>query len=597
MRRETLLLILLFSMYTIGNAEVERHVFDSALLQDWDFNFELGHILGFNLDSSSYGMESDFTMEIKSVITNEANRDFVFDDSVNNTAVAGIIQIEDFEILISTGKRLAQDNLDYDIVPDISWGKITGALYIGPVIFTLTATDHDDNLQQGMLDNADLEFSNINYSVIPLHTTAAYNAQKELISSDVVAFDFKSTEKSGAVNGTLEEQDGGAISLEYGFEDVFEIKVGMSTQYSYTKIEDGDKYIPLSFTSLISFTPFESVSFNLFSEVLSGVNSRDVMEKDNPLIFGLSTGITFNLGPSIFITPRFGAEIGFMNVKAVDSNIDINGSPINPDKNISFFSAPFELTLSTTIDWRHLGLHQEEDNYLLFNNNIDDIVTDGISIATTFGVTQHDIFRELKVPYLGVKLAVWEYEYDWTNRDYKNEQVLKQGLVRNLQVAFISNVNYVFGGKIDDFHKYVSSDNIVSSKLELQPRLDIGLVLDMSYTYGFLRHKFGIIYKHFDYLQGKDLYKIDEVGNSNGRGFLNEADMRIKFGFDFLNLLPNTVFSLDWVSGDLYDVDGPNLVSYDKYDYFVTTDSANTISLPSNAKLGYLAIGFLLHMR
>lgn len=593
------LLFLPHSLY----ASITRSFNDSQDIERWNFKFDMGQAVGFNLDLNSFGMESKFKFEMKTNIAHKSTQSFIESEEIANKLFAGVIKIKDFEIAFAVDNTFAKDDRSYSITPNISWGRIEGTIYMGSIYLVLSADDHDDRFIKDMLDNKEMRFSVIDFSVIPLAVTASYAEQIEKLTTDSVVIDFSSTTASGGgVPSTIiTEKDKGAFKLGYRFEDVFRTEVGMSTEYSYKKLAGGDRHTPISASALVEFTPFRQFRLQLFNSISSGINGRLFFEQDNPYVIQSVFGYSFGLGSVLFFTPQIGLKVGVSNPRAINPSVKVLNATPTASKNTQSLSVPIEGTLGIVIDWRNLGINNLTDDYISFNTSAADTVKDGIGLAASFGYTNHSIFQELKVPYVGAKLSFWEYEYQFKHDSFEKAQALKGGLISNIGIALVGNVNYAFGGEYSGFHKYFDAfSSAEKSKIIIAPRLDYGIALDMSYRYSFIRHKFGVIFKRFDASQQDDSFFIEGIVNNalEERTFLNKEDFRLKIGLDVLEIIPYIVFSLDWVSGDLYKLGDDDLSrGFNEYEYFYASNGTGLTSFESNAKLGYVELSGVYKFR
>lgn len=584
-------------------ASITRSFNDSQNMERWNFKFDMGQAVGYNLDLNTMGMESKFTLDMKTNLAYKNRQGFIEEETIGHEVFAGVIKIKDFEITFGIDKTLAQDDQAYSITPKISWGRIEGMIYMGSVYLVLSADNHDDQFIDDILDDKNMGFSVIDYSVIPLAVTASYAEQIETLDTSGLLYNFTATKNSGGgvPSTAITEKDKGALQIGYRFEDVFRVEVGLSTEYSYKELAGGDRYVPMSASALLEFTPFRQFKLQLFNSMASGINGRLFFEQDNPYVVRTIFGYSFSLGSLLFLTPQVGVKVGLSNPSAINPSVKVINAAPSETKNKKSLSVPVEGTLGIIFDWRNLGINNRTDDYISFNASRADTVKDGIGLAGSVGYTKHTVFQELLVPYVGAKLSLWEYEYEYDNDSFDNTQALKDGLIPNVRIALVGNLNYSFGGKYTGFHKYFDEFSSASkSEIVIAPRLDYGFALDMSYRYSFIRHTFGAIFKRFDALQSDDTFIIDGVVNSKekGRAFLNKEDLRLKIGLDVLDIIPYMVFSVDWVSGDLYKLGDDNLDrDFTDFDYFYASNGTGLSSFESNAKLGYIELSGVYKFR
>lgn len=645
MRKLLLIIFLILETVCLGFAITGTPVF-----VDWVFEPEVSTTAGYNIDSNSFGLTGISKFDLTSNIHAKAHKDFIGEGTMY-----GFIQIEDLEIRIfvddatqdydsqttstSDGKSTMSQTKGNAI--DISLGTIRGKVFIGPVYMVLSHQDHGEvRIMENSLDDSDLDFTVISYSIIPPYFTGSLQGNVD-ITAVLDGIQNIGTglneDPSGPVNNKS-FTNLGAMSVGLAISDLMTIELGASTMFSYTDAiryqKEGantesttdDKYSdyyynPYSLSLLFALKSLDNSILKFKAAVTDGVDNLPMMVDKNPLTLGIMYGYDI-LKENITITPKFALEIHLLNRRKISSDgllalgksdideLSVFGS-IDPNKVVRTLVMPLEFGMSLNITWPDKGVVADESDHLSYAPN-DVKVSDGASIGLTFGMTPTTTFAVGATSYLNAKFALWD-----------SEEEDNPGIIPGIKTSLIVNVNLTLGGPMDlteivnDLYREANpsySGDYVKRLLYISGyRLDVGTGLEFKYLAKFVNPYLGVLWKSFD-LTGFDV-TITSAASSDGKettkyyskfstdygkaqtDFYNQHDLRLKLGFEIVTLIANTTLTTEWVSGDLLNQDSNDGGTYTEYDYFrnENTDGVNGGNDIQNTntatKLGYLSLG------
>lgn len=581
----TVVLFVLFQCVSIGVVlSFEESISAEPVLVDWIFEPEIQTNAGFNIDAKTYGLLGTAKMDLTSDIYTKSDKEFK-----GKGDFYGVIIIKDFKVRVFVDD--ASDN--YNSTTEntsplkISWGVFEGKIYTGPVYFILTHTKQDEITYIETLDDEDLEFSSIGYSIIPAFYTGSYSGFKE---TGISSTDTDASTTDGINNAFgLDIANSGAFAMGMDLPETINVELGASMGYTY-KQSIPTNYNPFALslkTDVYALNRLvKNMSAKVHVSVVGGASSRSMFDESNPLTGGIIIGYSLPLLGMTF-TPKVASEaqMFYMN-KYKDKNI--SEAFIGQKK--AFF-VPFEVALGVGLDWKELGTSIEsgKDDYLDFANR-DIKVEDGVTIGGVYGHSYHKNFRDFTIPYIGGKLSFWESENIEENRF---------GKIKNLQVGLVFNANYAFGANMS---KSNLTSLISKRSINYQPRLDLGVGAEASYRVSYFKPYMGMLYKLFNVLEAGATITTDSIENGiittkkvSTNAYENRGDLRAKVGVDVERVVTNVIFTVEWQSGDMIN-DQEATVSRDLngYQFFennVSETDNSVMNLNTLARWGFVSIG------
>lgn len=562
------------------SAEIVRTYIDNnQILNTWEFTTEVSSYIGFNIDNQSLGIGSSSKITIESNINEKEDEYFH-----KQGKLSGSIKIKDFEIKVyNEYEKIEKTSTTWPI--NISWGDIEGTVYIGALYLKLAYNDHDRLDFIDSLDDGDLDFSVINYSIISISDTVAYKGGTSRAVGDVITFEI--TEERGIVGGDFIENANGALAVGYLFGDVLDLRVGISSENSYFDAISTNLN-PLAFSLFGKWFirdqgGFDFLSISMKTSSTTGVSNRDMLQEDNPIELGAVAQYKIPLIGGLYsLTSTIGYESKLEYLQIINPTAVFNVETADASRNKWILSHTYEIAAGITFDWANRGRFKDEDDYLNFKKGTNDKVTDGVSVGVSLGFVPNEIFRELQAPYLGFKLALWD-----------SEDINARGLFPRLETGLILNINHTFGGRELGFHKYiVQYQNAPFSELFVHEKTDLGIGLQTKYHIAFVRPYINGIFKFLDFNTVEDTYKVtNEFSLEEARVYDNKVDMRFKIGTEIVGLVSYVEFEVFWESGDMIKTSLKHEKVLTEYDFFSNEDSTGNKVFVSHAKLGYISLG------
>lgn len=585
----TVLFILCICVLTVSQAfasitktyDTDRYGDANDTLLTWNFDAEAGTYFGYNFDTRSPGMTGIAKITLESNIRDKKQQDFFQDGQYS-----GKIIIKDLEIKSYFDTRDIRNEQTQAFPLNISWGDIEGIVYLGALYFQLYYNEHDKMDVIGTLDDADLDFSVINYSLITMKDTATYEGSLSNAVGSVIKFDID--EEDGLVGADFLENKQGSFNVGLKVGEGLDLRVGASTKTDYLS-SVGNKYNPYAISTalklkLLEFQNFSYLNVTAKSSISSGRLNNSFLEEGNPLFLGLAFKYRIPIFDGQFgFIPGVGFETQIEFKRIISPNARFQGNAPVSSLNEWIPTQSYEALASLTLDWSARGVLKDKGDHLNFISGAGDVVSDGMSLSMGYGYVPNEIFRTLKVPYIGLKLAIWDSE---------DEKLGKQGLFPFLETAIIMNINHTYGGTINNFHKIIEvyKDTKTKTFIELGERTDFAIGAQLKYRIAYLRPYGNVFFKNLDINFVEDIYDIENFVFRETRYYDNKADFRMKLGTEFSGFLQNVVFDAYWESGDLVKgfIVSKNLVDED---FFATQDASGKRIFISHSKYGFVAIG------
>ncbi len=619
-------LVVLSLVATSLFAATDKTLNEKAFVE-WEFKPEVSTYFGYNLDVGGAGLEGKAKLEITSTIFDKADMEFSEDQKPY-----GYVKIEDLEIKATakhegagstSEKYKSTENTNTEPL-SISWGTISGVIYAGPVYVKLAHDGHGDQgfIEKG-LDDGDLDYSVINYSIISASDTAQYVGARKIDSDKLPVvpqlFQYRVKNVDGKIvynditDGTNQGSDtladklagsNNAISVGFKQDKLLDIRLGVSSAGSYKTYQKNN---PIQLSLFFELLAIENVILKLQTTAIAGVHPSGstgedyddegkLLSEGNPLTVGLLLGYKMPMGINT-LTTSLGFEVSLENevdkFGAFSLTVPVSGSVVaaqlagTGDDTVNVTA--FEAALGVKYDWKSLGYDaDEDDDHIDATGSGKDIkVTDGASLGLLYGSMPNAVFRDFKNNYVGAKISVWDSQDDD-----------KPGLLP-LELALVLNYNYVFGGEYEPegFEGSVTGANtkVTNTKFTLGARQDFGLLLETAMTFGYIKPFLNVAWRMFNITDVTEVevdYSIDggtNVQKGELQQLADKSDLRLKLGFDVVNLVKNVTFSAWWESGNVMKSDDIVKATYNATSSFYTTK--DTINKVNGAKLGFIAIG------
>lgn len=309
-KKKIIIIFMLFISLSVSFAKEIRTVTDDKVFVDWVFSPEVATYGGFNLDTYSYGLLGVAKTGLTSTIYKKADEILTGQGSFY-----GKIVIKDLEIKID----VQNGSSDYDSTKDntknplsISWEKMEGWIYLGPIYLRLGNTEHDQLRFVSFEDEDELSFGNISYSVLPGYYSASYLGKANKIGSTdnpsgTISLSTAGTEES-IINSFLETRRN-QISLGFQLPEIFKVELGVSTAYTYIEEQFGI-YNPFDVSLFAEMYLVRNLILQIKGNASNGRNYQSFehnggfMTDGNPLTTGLLVGYTFSFGERLNLTPK-----------------------------------------------------------------------------------------------------------------------------------------------------------------------------------------------------------------------------------------------------------------------------------------------------
>ncbi len=563
-------------------AQSNKDITSKTIVQ-WKFTPKTSTAVGFNIDTATIGMAGVAQLSAEYLISKKHTEEFTNDGS----EVYARITLKNVQIRFYKEKQTQTNEKDSttnnnSIAPYITYDRINGIIYLGPVYINLANILHDTIKIQNTTNDF-IPYSVISTDIIPISTTSGY-LESSLLYSNKENNSYKKNptpsfkyEPTKTFFKTIPSSLG--LSIGILIKEYFDFRLGITTMYSYAQSIPFN-YNPLSLSLFFSLLGIKNLSFFIHSGITTGINGYNTFDIDNPLTIIMFSSYTFNL-PSISLTPLLGVQFKHIVMKSINQNesetgkflyqfVDTNKVSIIPI-NI------FELRAGIKLKWKPLQKTQEKGNYLDLNGTTQEYVTDGISLTFIYGNDVHYIFRQTIVPYLGVKLALWE-----------SESTLNTGIVQGWKAGIILNINHSQGGFVEN----ISGLKTSYTSVRLESRTDLGLGLETEVSISFFKIRIGIISKVFDIFDKKTIIKNIGLNFPMKRVYPNRIDVRTFIGLSIVKIIPNTTFELLWQTGDLYKDKTEYSVTTTKIDdnFFRIQNNSHSYSFPSDNTWGYISL-------
>lgn len=560
--------------------DTDRYGDANETLLTWDFDAEVGSYFGYNFDTRTIGMQGIAKITMESNIRDKHRQEFFREGQYS-----GKIIIKDLEIKSYFDTSNIRDETTQAFPLNISWGDMEGIVYIGPLYFQLYYNEHDKIDVIGTLDDDELDFSVINYSLISVKDTATYEGS----SSNAVGalLDFVISE-DGLVESNFLENKQGSFNIGLRAGETLKLRLGASTKTDYIS-SVGNKYNPFAISGalqlrLMEFRNFSYLNLTTKASISSGQENSAFLEEGNPLFLGAAIKYRIPVFDGEFgLIPSVGFETKIEFRKLINPDARFQGNAPVSELNAWVPTQSYEALGGVTFDWSAKGVLKDKGDHLNFRSGAGDVVSDGMSLSFAYGYVPNEIFRALKIPYLGFKLAIWDSE---------DEKHLQRGLVPFLETAIVMNINHTYGGTINNFHTLIEGyrDTKTKTFVDIGERTDFAIGVQFKYKITYLRPYGNVFFKNLDINFVEDIYNIENFVFREARYYDNKADLRTRIGTEFSGFLQNVVFDAYWESGDIIkgNIVSKNLVDAD---FFATENAKGERIFVSHAKYGFFAVG------
>lgn len=499
---------------------------------EWDFDAEVSASFGFNLDKGDSGISNEEDFRIQLTLREKSTEEF------GEGRMYGWIKVKDIEIKfdsdanIRTDKETSHNHGQADNTAEktklssgkpesatgkgeggitLTWGDIEGRVYITPNVYLeLDAAEDKVDLASNV--------SIINHSVVQRSSTLK-NATSQGGTS-LSGFDLAvdpSTKNAG-------------VALGVSLPDKLDVELGMASVDTWdAKTENKNAYVisadvnvkaisnlEIDLTSSASIGRKGALHGSKDAEKIAKGLSKDTTAglggTDNPAALGLKVKYTLDLTDDIKLSPIVGVDYAAKADNHAESRTRME------------FGGGVQLT------WKGLGLNENDGGHIGFMPG-DEEVSSGLSLGGTYGTSDVGYFSpsiaketgKEKVNVLGMNVSLFEDSGD-------------KGLLPMLGGALVFDYNSVAANKKAGLEKAYT---------------DMGFGIEVNAKVGILKPTFGFLTEMIN-TGGVDLNTDGDKKNDQ------HQTMFIKIAADIVDVIPNTTFTLEWLSGDL---------SYDKKDH------------------------------
>ncbi len=620
-------LIFIFSILILFSASVfgvTRKQGSNGVKVDWLFTPKVSTNVGFNIDFKSFGIEGKASFQAKTVIRKKANEEFVSD---NADKIYAKIEVKDLEMKIDSGTVLQGNKKKVSIDPDannnsvdyiIALGDINGTIYLGPAYIKLASRGNEKVDYINAFVNSSINV--VERDIIAPDYTGrrqGTDAKNYLIENNSSYVGSKLKGDVGYDPDTASQEldtltvDNNVLSLTptykvgdnlasfgvgFKLDKIIDVRVDLMTTYSF-RSNIPYAYNPMALSISMELLAVDNLTLAVKagfiwspsskpSEFISGITS----DNGTPISFGFKAGYDVLIG-DFKLTPYLGLDMAFLKLNILDAVLGLTNNPgafiYNKDGEARITGIPVELGVGVKFTWAGKGV--KEANQDLFGKKDTD-VSDGVALGVIYGRTPNQVLRSINTSYIGAKISFWESE----DKD-------KPGIIPGLQAAFVLNANYALGGTYTDNISGISSNGSALTKIKTSPFFDLGVGFDVSYRVSFVRPRIGMIAKWFNVMNEVKSVIFERDGADNIEVAVNEPnkyDLRLKIGVDIIDVIPNTVFDLYWVSGDLLktstkvDPEGYSTeAERNSHDANQSKDFFSSDAGESSAYLGYITLG------
>ena len=524
---------------------------------------EASATFGVQLDEMTTGIKNEAESTLSFTFTEEQTQEFGEGD------VYGYIELEDFKVEFDT----SGDDETTEGAVEVSVGSVTGKVMMGPVFISLDEASKEVNEAKA--------FALIDQSVVPYEfdlTAITFGSVKlpkvgAAVSNDPtleypgvalgvelpgvmtaelgIATPFDWQQDSTAVAYTANEaaaaladiskydSDGDGTVDDPANSDAFTAANTIWAAYqSNTKkaatVDTNDKNAYMMSVKA-EITALPQTTINLISTMQFGNGGNKLGEAGNPAAIGVSAEYAMPIG-DMNLTPVLGFDLTTVQDAAEDQEMTM------------------EFGLGVKLDWKSLGLDEDEDDHIDFIGNADDEeeVTSGVYLGAAFGIHSSDlVFKgdiDEKLNTLNVRFGLYEDGGD-------------DGLLP--VVGAVLMADYAMLMKNEDA-------NLVDALTAL------GIGAQLSADLGVIEPYVGAKYTTYT-------PAVSGAGGAVEAGDANDF-LAANVGVKVKEIVSNTTFTLDWASGDLlYDKDEN---SGNDATYGATWGAGNT----STAQLGVVTL-------